>query len=95
MSTSSDSELDIDDQQDLDCSVHVVPFLIAEPTLEWVNPAGTTIASTTGQSLSHTINVERTSAAGLYVCRATLDVATISLTTTNEGYTSISVQSKF
>lgn len=95
VSTSSDSELNIDDQKALDCSVYVVPFLIAEPTLEWVNPAGTTIASTTGQSLSHTINVERTSVAGLYVCRATVDVAEISLTTTNEGYTSISVQSKF
>ena len=95
MSTSSDSQLNIDDQQALDCSVNVVPFLIAEPTLEWVDPAGTTIASTTGQSLSHTINVERTSVAGLYVCRATVNVAEISQTTTSEGYTSISVQSKF
>lgn len=75
--------------------MYVVPFLIVEPTLEWVNPAGTTVASTTGQSLLHTINVERTSVAGLYVCRATVDVAAISMTITNKGYTSISVQSKF
>lgn len=95
MSTSIDSELNISDQQSLDCNVSVVPFLVVEPTLQWVAPGGVTIASTTGRFLSHAVNIERTSAAGRYMCQAMVDVATIGLTATGKGYTSIFVQSKF
>lgn len=90
----SDAELNIGDQQTLECSVSVVSFLITEPSLEWVNPTGITLTSTTGQSLTHIVNVEKTSAVGVYVCQATLNVTAVGLSITEQSNTSITVQSK-
>ena len=94
VTTSSNSALNIGDQQTLECNISVVSFLIAEPALQWMDAAGSILASTTGQSLTHIVNVEKTSSAGLYTCRAVVDVAAISLSVTEQSNTSLTVQSK-
>ena len=94
MTTSSNSALNIGDQQTLECNISLVSFLIAEPALQWMDTAGSILASTTGQSLTHIVNVEKTSSAGLYTCQAVVDVAAISLSVTEQSNTSLTVQSK-
>ena len=73
----------------------LVPFLIFEPTLQWMDPLGNNLMSVTGVLLTHSVTVERTSAAGVYVCLAMLDVVNIGVSTSGQSGTSINVQSKF
>ena len=95
MATTSDSVLNIGDQIALECTVSLVPYLIVEPTLEWLDPVGNILASTTGVSLTHSVTVEGTSAAGVYECVVMVDVVDIGLSISEQSSTSITVQSKF
>ena len=94
VATTSDSVLDIGDQLTLRCDVSVVPLLIIEPRLEWVDPQDNVVTSGTGDSLTHTVTVDSTSAAGVYVCHMNVDVTEIALSVAVEGSTVITVQSK-
>ena len=90
----SDVVHNIGDQLILQCNAFVVSFLIVEPTLVWMDPEGGVLTSGSGESLTHTVNVDRASIAGVYVCQVTTEVEEIGILTTSEGRTAVSVQSK-
>ena len=95
VATTGSSELNIGDQFVLQCNASVVPFLVVEPTLQWASPEGNVIGSGTGETLSHTVSVDGTSSAGVYVCRVAVEVVDISVSVASEISTSVRVQSKF
>ena len=94
VATKGDAELNIGDQQELQCNASVIPHLIVEPTLQWISPDGSTVInSDTGRVLSHIVNVDKTSDAGVYVCRVTVDVVDI-ISVTSESSITLTVYSK-
>lgn len=94
VTSTSDAVHNIGDQFTLQCNASVVPFLTVEPTLMWVGPGGGVLTSGSGASLTHSVNVDSTSTAGVYVCQVMIDVEEIDLLTASERRTTLSVQSK-
>ena len=81
-------------QQALECNVSVVPFLSVAPTVQWVAPNNSEVASGYGPSLTHTLNPVRTSDAGQYTCQATVDILSVGVSVSAQGSTTLTVQSE-
>ena len=94
MTTTVDSTVTAGDQQELECIVSVVPFLTVAPTVQWVAPNNSEVASGSGPSLTHTLNPVRTSDAGQYTCRATVDIPSVGVSVTGQSSTTLTVQSE-
>ena len=69
----------------LECSLSVVPHLIAAPHAELLGPGGFVLASGTNLSLTHTLDPVRASNAGQYVCRAALDIESVDVSLTSQS----------
>ena len=93
LTTTSDSQLTVGSQLVLECTVSIAPHLVTQPSLEWV-VRDTVLATGTGNSLSHTLTVDKTSAAGVYTCVVGIQVADIGLSATAESQTTLTIQSK-
>ena len=72
----------------------VVPFLTVVPTLQWVTPSNSAVASGSGSSLTYTLDPVRTSDAGLYVCWATVDIPSVGVSVSGQSNTTLTVQSE-
>ena len=94
VTTTMDSTVTAGGQQALECTVLVVPFLTVAPTLLWVAPSNSEVASVSGPSLTHTLDSVRTSDAGQYTCRATVDIPSVGVSVTGQNSTTLTVQSE-
>ena len=94
VTTTMDSTVTAGGQQALECTVSVVSFLTVAPTLQWVAPSNSEVASGSGPSLTHTLDQVRTSDAGQYTCRATVDIPSVSVSVTGQSSTTLTVQSE-
>ena len=72
----------------------VVPFLTVSPTLQWVAHSNSEVASGSGPSLTHTLYPVRTSDAGQYTCRATVDIPSVGVSVSGQSSTTLTVQSE-
>ena len=89
-----DSTVTAGGQQALECTVSVDPFLTVAPTLQWVGPGDSEVASGSGPSLTHTLGPVRTSDAGQFTCRATVDIPSAGVSVSGQSSTTLTVQSK-
>ena len=89
-----DSTVTAGGQQALECNVSVVPFLTVAPTIQWVAPNNSEIASGSGPSLTHTLDPVSTSNAGQYMCKATADLPSVNESTSANSNTTLTVQSE-
>ena len=94
VTTTMDSTVTAGGQQALECTVSVVPFLTIAPTLQWVAPSNSKVASGSGPSLTHTLDPVRTSDAGQYTCRATVDISSVGVSVSSQCSTTLTVQSE-
>ena len=92
--TTMDSTVTAGGQQALECTVSVVPFLTVAPTLQWVAPSYSEVASGSGPSLTHTLHPVRTSDAGQYTCQATVNIPSVGVSVSSQNSTILSVQSE-
>ena len=72
----------------------VVPFLTVAPTLQWMAPGNSEVASSTGPSLTHILDPVRTSDADQYTCQATVDIPSVGVSVTGQTSTALTVQSE-
>ena len=72
----------------------VVPFLTVAPTFQWMAPGDSEVANGSGPSLTHTLDPVRTSDAGQYTCRATVDIASVGVSVSGQSSTILTVQSE-
>ena len=89
-----DSIVTANGQQALECTVSVVPFLTVAPTLQWVAPGNSEVASGSGPSLTHMLDPVRTSDAGQYTCWATVDIPSVGVSVSGQSSTTLTVQSE-
>ena len=73
----------------------VVPFLTVASTLQWVGPGDSEVVSGSGPSLTHTLDPVRTSDAGQYTCRATVDIPSVGVSVSGQSSTTLTVQSEY
>lgn len=93
--TTSDSQLNIGDQLDLECTVTPIPYLVIQPMLQWMmGNSSVPLATGSGLSLTHTLTVDRTSLAGTYSCEASIEMTDIGLSTSGQDQASFSIQCK-
>ena len=96
VTTTMDSTVTAGGQQALECTVTVlvVPFLTVACTLQWVGPRNSELASGSRPSLTHTLDPVRTSDAGQYTCRATVDIPSLGVSISGQSSTALTVQSE-
>ena len=94
VTTTMDSTITAGGQQALECTVPMVSFLTVAPTLQWVAPGNSEVASGSGSSLTHTLDPVRTSDAGQYTCRATVDIPSVDVSASGHRSTTLTVQSE-
>jgi len=94
VTTTMNSTVTAGGQQALECNVSVVPFLTVAPTLQWVAPSNSEVASGSSTSLTHTLDPVRTSDAGQYTCRATVDIPSVNVYVSGQSSTTLTVQSE-
>ena len=89
-----DSTVTAGGQQALECTVSVVPFLTVAPTLQWVASGNSEVTSGSGTFLTHTLDPVRTSDAGQYICRVTVDISSVGVSVSGQSSTTLTVQSE-
>ena len=94
VTTTMDSTVTAGGQQALECNVSVVPFLTVAPTLLWVAPNNSEVASVSGPSLTHTLDPASISDAGQYTCRTTVNISSVGVSVTGQSSTTLTVQSE-
>ena len=94
VSTTRDSTVTAGGQQALKCTVSVIPFLTVAPTLQWLAPSNSKVASGSGPLLNHTLCPVRTSDAGQYTCQATVDIPSVGVSVSGQSSTTLTVQSE-
>ena len=94
VTTTMNSTVTAGGQQALECNLSVVPFLSVAPTVQLVAPNNSEVASGSVPSLTHTLNPVRTSDAGQYTCRATVDIPSVGVSVSAQGSTTLTVQSE-
>ena len=94
VTTTSDAQLSIGDQLLLECAASLVPHLVTQPSLQWERAPGDILTTGTGDYLSHSLSIDKTSTAGVYTCTVGISVPDISLSVTEESQTTLTVQSK-
>ena len=95
MTTGVDSIIYVGSQYTLLCSISVVPNLIVQPTIEWLEPGGSVLSSCNGTSLNIILNPVKTSDAGQYTCQAIVAVESVGVNVEGESSTTLTIQSKF
>ena len=79
----------------MNCSVSVVPHLIASPHVELYGPEEFLLASgDTSFSLNHTLNPVKAWNVGLYVCKGVLEIRSADVYVDFQSYIHLSVQRK-
>ena len=68
--------------------------LTVAPTLQWVDPSNSEVASGSGPSLTLTLDPVRTSDAGQYTCRNIVDIPSVGVSVTGQSSTTLTVQSE-
>ena len=77
----------------MNCSVSVVPHLIASPRVELYGPEQLLLASgVTNFSLNHTLYPIKSLNAGLYVCKGVLVIRSARVNVDSQSFTQLSVQ---
>ena len=72
----------------------MIPNLVVQPTIEWLEPGGSVLSSINGTSLNITLNPVKTSDAGQYTCQATIAVESVGVNVEGENSTILTVQSE-
>ena len=78
----------------LECGVSVIPNLVVQPSVQWVGPGNSMLASGTGISLNATLTRVNTSDAGQYTCVAAVVVDSVELNVEGRDIATLSVQSE-
>ena len=79
----------------MNCSVSVVPHLIASPHVELYGPEQFLLASSdTNSSLNHTLYPVKSLDAGLYVCKGVLEIRSARVNIDSQSFIQLSVQRK-
>ena len=74
----------------IDCNYTMIPNLITDPTIYWVNPANFIVSTTSTLLLSPL----RTSHGGQYTCIVNIIIIELDISLTGNGITNVIVESK-
>ena len=86
-----DSTVTAGDSHTLQCTMTEIPHLAVQPTVELTGPGGS-VATVMGLMLTHTVDPVRTSDAGQYTCRASVDIPSVDIS--GQSSSTLTVQSK-
>ena len=78
----------------LTCSVAIVPHLVVEPSIQWSRQNGGVVSTFSGASLELEFNPLMTSDGDRYICRASVDITSISVSVSGEESRNLSGMSK-
>ena len=81
------------DSHTLQCTVTEIPHLAVQPTVELIGPGGS-LATAVSLMVTHTVNPVRTSDAGQYTCRASVNIPSASVDISGQSSSTLTVQSK-
>ena len=96
VATVEDSTVTAGDSHTLQCTVTEIPHLAVRPTVELMGPGSSSVVATVmGLMLTHTVDPVRTSDAGQYTCRASVDIPSASVDISGHSSSTLTVQSKF
>ena len=96
MGSVEDSTVTAGDSHTLQCTVTEIPHLAARPTVELIGPGSSSVVATVmGLMVTHTVDPVRTSNAGQYTCRASVDIPSVSVDVSGQSSSTLTVQSKF
>ena len=88
-----DSTVTAGDSHTLQCTVTVIPHLAVQPTVELIGPGGS-LATAMGLLVTHTVDPVKTSDAGQYTCRASVNIPSASVDVSGQSSSTLTVQSK-
>ena len=94
MTTGVDSIVNVGSQHTLLCSMSMIPNLVVQPTIEWLEPGGSVLSSVNSSSLNITLNPVKTSDAGQYTCQALVAVESVGVNVEGQNITTLTVQSE-
>ena len=96
VATVEDSTVTAGDSHTLQCTVTEIPHLAVQPTVELIGPASSNmVATVVGLMVTHIVDPVRTSDAGQYRCRASVDIPSASVDISAHSSSTLTVQSKW
>ena len=78
----------------LTCSVAVVPHLVVEPSIQWSRQNGGVVSTSSRTSLELNFNPLMTSDGDRYICLASVDITSNSVSVSGEESRNLRVRSK-
>ena len=78
----------------LTCSMAVVPHLVVEPSIQWSRQNGGVVTTSSGTSLKLEFNPLMTSDGDWYICRASVDITSISVSVSGVESSDLIVRSE-
>ena len=93
VATVEDSTVTAGDSHTLQCTVTEIPRLAVQPTVELIGPGGS-LATAVGLMVTHTVDPVRTSDAGQYTCRASVNISSASVDVSGQSSSTLTVESK-
>ena len=96
MATVEDSTVTAGDSHTLQCTVTEIPHLAVQPTVELIGPGSSSVVATViGLMVTHIVDPVRTSDAGQYTCRASVDIPSVSVDISGHSSSTLTVQGKW
>ena len=93
MGSVEDSTVTAGNSHTLQCTVTEIPHLALQSTMELTGPGGS-LAIAVGLMVTHTVDPVRTSDAGQYTCRASVNIPSASVDVSGHSSSTLMVQSK-
>ena len=88
-----DSTVTAGDAHTLQCTVTEIPHLAVQPTMELIGPGGS-LATAVGLLVTYTVDPVKTSDAGQYTCRASVNIPSVSVDVSGQSSSTLTVQSE-
>ena len=94
MTTTTSGILTVGQSFTLSCTVETVEFLFVVPTIEWIQTPGKLRKSMTTTSLQLMLESLASSDGGSYLCRASVNITSVSVSISADSTVEVIIQSK-